>query len=106
MHEEEPAVPATLPPGAAIEDGLDRLARTLETNPPEGQATLKALLGQLTLTPMEKKPDAGKGESRSTWAYQVTGSLYLPDILVLIGEKPGSPSVVAGTGFEPVTFGL
>jgi hypothetical protein len=58
---------------------------------------MRSLLGALTLTPMEKKPDPAKGESRSTWAYQVTPSLYLPNILVLVGsESPACPSVVAG----------
>ena len=63
----------------------------------------------ITLMPMVKKAETGprKGESRSTWAFQVTGSLSLLDLLILVGsESQSSPSVVAGTGFEPVTFGL
>jgi hypothetical protein len=54
------------PPRAAIQDGLERLERTLETDHKAGQTWLKNLVGELTLTPVETPCEPGKGESRST----------------------------------------
>jgi hypothetical protein len=95
------------PPRAAIQDGLERLERTLETDHKAGQTWLKDLVGELTLTPVEMPCEPGKGESRSTRGYQIGGSLFLPAILIpLTSSGSECPSVVAGAGFEPATFGL
>ena len=104
------------PPARAIRDSLMRLQATLYADPVAAREMLKAVLGELTLTPKPvdaeipvteptKAGAAGpqKEESR-TPCYEVSGSIFLPNLLIRLGS--GGPSVVAGAGFEPATFGL
>ena len=103
------------PPKKAIRDGLLRLQETLYADPVAAREMLKAVVGELTLTPRPAaevgltKPTkaattgAQKDESR-TPCYEVSGSVFLPNLLIPLGS--GGPSVVAGAGFEPATFGL
>ncbi len=105
------------PPAKAIRDGLMRLQGTLYADSVAARELLKTIVGELKLTPRLPAADvaatgtdgttAGAGlqkdESRSP-CYEVTGSAFLPNLLIPLGS--GGPSVVAGAGFEPATFGL
>ena len=93
------------PPTSAIRDGLLRLQATLYLDPKAAQVLLKAVVGELKLTPRMPGEAAGaqKEESR-TPLYEVSGSAFLPNLLLL--PNAGGPSVVAGPGFEPGTYGL
>ncbi len=108
------------PPTKAIKNELERLRAAINGHDPTAaKATLKALIGELKLTPVETTADGEdelpeppepsgpqKKRSRSLWNYQVTGSLYLQNLLIPVEGVPVRPSVVAGAGFEPATFGL
>ena len=72
------------------------------------------LIGELTLTPVKVTDDGDdeppeppepsgpkKKRSRPLWNYQVTGSLYLQNLLVPVEGVPVRPSIVAGASFTP-----
>lgn len=97
------------PPAKAIRDGLMRLQGTLYADPVAARELLKTIVGELKLTPRLPAANvaatgtdgtsAGAGpqedESRSP-CYEVTGSAFLPNLLIPLGS--GGPSVVAGAG--------
>ncbi len=93
-----------------------RLQGTLYADAVAARELLKTIIGELKLTPRLPAAEAAPGtdgtgagagpeneESRSP-CYEVTGSIFLPNLLDPLGS--GGPSVVAGAGFEPATFGL
>ena len=92
------------PPTSAIRDGLLRFQATLYLDPKAAQALLKAIIGELNLTPKVPFASEGQKEESRTPLYEVSGSAFLPNLLLVLNA--GGPSVVAGPGFEPGTFGL
>jgi DNA invertase Pin-like site-specific DNA recombinase len=94
------------PPGKAIRDGLLRLQGTLYADPVAARELLKTLIGELKLTPRLPPVDvaatgtddtsagASQKEESRTPCYEVSGSVFLPNLLIPLGS--GGPSVVAG----------
>ena len=106
--------PLPVPPEVAIRHGLDRLGEALAGDHAQARELLRALVGELTMTPGTMKSPAAEGEATGTGTqkdesrtpcYQVSGSVFLQAFLVPL-EGPVGLSVVAGAGFEPATFGL
>lgn len=76
---------------------LAQYPRLLTADAKIGQKLLRDLFGgELLLVPIQRP--AGKDETRSTFAYEVSGSLLLQGLLIPVGTKDGL-SVVAGARY-------
>ena len=88
------------PPTSAIRHGLMRFQATLYLDPKRAQELLKAIVGELKLTPVMPAATAeGQKEESRTPLYEVSGSAFLPNLLLTPVAVADGPSVVAGRVF-------
>lgn len=86
----EPRFPAPVPASRHVAQALRDFKEALKLTPEAAKETLKALVGELKLTPREVKEPVGdpkKSESRSTWFYEVSGSAFLQNLLIPLGSQ-------------------